>query len=148
MENGWFRMSEFNQDGSIKLPERLAKKKQEEKYRLQSGRCILINKEIVSDRTPKKCNLHIKLSEKFTDNSFIENIHRYFSNNSELPSKLIKLNDKEFDVEIGTSFSRCRDCNSLVGRFREHLDGNVIENKGSCSFEGRKQSFSYEDYFE
>ena len=141
-------MTEFNPDGSIKLPERVIRIREERKTKLQRERCILIKKEIVSDRTPKKCNLHIKLSEKFTDNIFIENIYRYFSTNSEVPSKLIKLNPKEFCVEIGTCFSRCRDCTSLVNRYREHLDGNLIEEKGSCSFEGRKRSFSYEDYFE
>ncbi len=138
---------EFNQDGSLKLPEQLARKKQEEKYRLQKGKCILIKKEIVNDKSPKKCSLHIKLSEAFSDNSFVETIYKYFNENSEVSSKLIKLNDKEFDVEIGTSFSRCRDCSSLVSRFREHLDGNIIEDKGSCSFENRKKSFCYEDYF-
>ena len=138
---------EFNHDGSIKIPEQLARKKQEEKYRLQKGRCILIKRELVNDITPKKCSLHIRLSDIFSDNGFVETIYRYFNENSEVPSKLIKLNDKEFNVEIGTCFSRCRDCNSLVSRFKEHLDGNVIEDKGSCSFEGRKQSFCYEDYF-
>ncbi len=141
-------MAEFNPDGSLKLPESIIRNKDRKKIKLQRERCILIKKEIVSDRTPKKCNLHIKLSEKFTDNSFIKNIHHYFSNNSEVPSKLIKLNDKEFDVAIGTCFSRCKDCTSLINRYREHLDGNVIEEKGSCSFEGIKRSFSYEDYFE
>jgi len=144
----WFKIIEFNQDGSIKLPEHLAKKKQEEQHRLKKGKCILIKKELVNGRSPKKCSLHIRLSEAFSDNSFVERIYRYFSENSEVPSKLIKLNDKEFDVEIGTCFSRCSNCNSLVSRFREHLDGNVIEDKGSCSFEGRKQSFCYEDHFE
>jgi len=141
-------MYEFNPDGSIKLPDRLARKKQEEEYRLQRGRCILIKRELVDDRSPKKCALHIKLSEAFTDNSFIEKVHKYFHNDSQVPSKLVKLNEKEFDIEIGTCFSRCRDCNLLISRFREHLDGNVIEDKGSCSFEGRNQDFCYEDYFE
>ena len=141
-------MIEFNQDGSIRLPELLAKKKQEEKYKLQKERCILIKKELVDDKSPKKCSIRIRLSEAFSDNSFVERIYRYFNEQSQVPSKLIKLNDKEFDVEIGTCFSRCRDCNSLVSRFREHLDGNIIEDKGSCSFEGRKQPFYYEDYFE
>jgi len=138
---------EFNKDGSLKLPEHLARKKQDEKYRLQKGRCVLIKKELISEKSPKKCSLHIQLSEAFSDTSFVDMIYKYFNESCEVPSKLIRLNDKEFDVEIGTCFSRCRDCSSLVARFREHLDGNVIEDKGSCSFEGRKQSFSYEDYF-
>jgi len=139
-------MVEFNPDGSIKLPERLAKQKQEEEYKLQKEKCILIKKEIINSISPKKCVLHIRLSEAFADNSFIEEVYKYFNSSSKVPSKLIKVNDREFDVEIGTCFSRCRDCNSLVSRFREYLDGNVIENKGSCPFESRQQ-FCYEDYF-
>ncbi|MFC1768391.1 hypothetical protein ACFLZX_01380 [Nanoarchaeota archaeon] len=148
MESGVCKVVEFNPDGSIKLPEGLAMKKQKEEYRLQRGRCVLIKKELVNPKSPKKCSLHITLSNVFTDNSFVERVYNYFNQNSQVPSKLIKINDKEFNVEIGTCFSRCRDCNSLVSRFRDHLDGNVIERKGSCTYEGRGQSFCYEDYFE
>ena len=145
-ERGKFKMIEFNPDGSIKLPERLAKQKQEEEYKLKKERCILIKREVISGISPKKCALHIRISEAFAGNSFIDEVYKYFNSSSQVPSKLIKINDREFDVEIGTCFSRCRDCSSLVSRFREYLDGNIIENKGSCPFESRQQ-FCYEDYF-
>ena len=65
-----------------------------------------------------------------------------------VPCKLNIVNEKEFEVEIGTDLRRCTDCCSLVGRYREFLDGNLIEEKGTCTFEGRSRNFSYEDYFD
>ncbi len=142
------KMIEFNHDGSVKLPAILSKQKKDNEMRMKDGHCIEIKKEVVSDRSPKKCILNIRLSEKFSDNRFVANIHGHFMNSSEVPSKLSKKDEKNFEVEIGTCFSRCRDCTSLVNRFREFLDGNVIEITGSCAFENKNRAFCYEDYFE
>ena len=138
-------MVEFNPDGSIKLPELFARKKQENKEKLKQQRCILIKREIVSFTAPKKCVLHITLSDTLSDNRFIETIYKYFKEKASVPNKLVKINEKEFKVEIGTAFRRCTDCNSLINRYREFLNGNLIDDKGSCMFEGR--SYCYEDYF-
>ena len=139
---------EFNPDGSIKLPERIAKKKQEDRINLNSRRCIKVEREAVSFTAPKKCVLHITLSEVFQDNRFVENIYGFFRETAAVPAKIKKIDEKHFDVEIGTDFRRCSDCNSLVNRYREFLDGNIIEEKGSCTSEGRKKNFCYEDYFD
>ena len=141
-------MVEFNPDGSIKLPEAVAKIKQEKEYRLKSGKCMLVRKDIVSFTSPKKCMLHLKLSDAITDNRFVETIYKYFISDSEVPSKLIKVNDKEFDIEVGTHFKRCSDCTRLVSRFREFLYGNLIEEKGSCTYEKMQRNFCYEDHFD
>jgi hypothetical protein len=145
-------MVEFNEDGSLKIPSKLLKNKEERKYKLQKGRCVLIRKEKVSFVPPKKCVLHLKLSEAFPDNQFVNTTYKYFCDKSEVPSKIIKLNEKEFDIEIGTHFKRCSDCTNLINRFKEFLDGNVIEEKGSCSYErgsfGGSSSFCFEDYFD
>ncbi|MDP7180500.1 MAG: hypothetical protein QF824_04485 [Candidatus Woesearchaeota archaeon] len=144
-------MIEFNEDGSLKLPERLEEKKKKEEFRMQKGRCVHIRKEQVSFDSPKKCVLHLKLSEAIIDNRFVDTTYKYFSSDSEVPSKIIKINEKEFDIEIGTCFRRCTDCCDLIRRFREFLDGNVIEEKGSCTFEARafgNPDFCYEDMFE
>lgn len=138
-------MMEFNPDGSIRLPGSLGKRKEEREYKLKSEKCVLFTKEVVSEKAPKKCVLHLNLSDAFMDNGFVEKIYYYFKNKADVPTKLIKLNDKEFDIEIGTCFRRCSDCNSLIARFREHLFGNVIEEKGSCHF--KERIFHYEDYF-
>lgn len=143
-------MFEFNKDGSLKLPDTVIKEKQKKEYRLKKGKCLLIKKEMTSFTAPKKCVLHLKLSEAIEDNGFVENVYRYFKMNSELPIKIIKINEKEFDIEIGTYFRRCSECIKLIGRFRGFLYDNVIEEKGSCTYEDiiRKQDFCYEDYFD
>ena len=139
---------EYNEDGSLKLPGRFARQKEEESRKMASQRCIRIRKEVVSFNSPKKCVLKIKLSDKFDDSRFIDTIYGYFKEKAAVPSVLRKIDDKNFEVEIGTDFRRCTDCCSLVNAYREFLDGNIIEEKGSCTFEGFKRSFEYEDYFD
>lgn len=74
-----------------------------------------------------------------------------------LPATLAKKNEddkqrmidtKNFEVEIGTDFRRCTDCTSLLNKYREFLDQNLIEKKGNCTFEGRRSTFCEEDCFE
>ena len=143
-------MVEFNPDGSLKMPSALIASRQEKEERMKKGNCLLINKEVISFRPPKKCVLHLRLSKALKDNRFIENIYRYFCENSSVPTKIRCLNEKGFDIEIGTDFKRCSDCNKMVSRFKEFLDGNVIEEKGNCTYESssKNNNFCYEDHFE
>ena len=142
-------MVEFNEDGSIKLPDWMAKKQSENNSKLKTQRCIKIKKQIVNDRTPKACALIITLSDAFSDNRFIQTTYNFFREKSEVPTKLIKISEKEFKVEIGTCFRRCSDCSNLIKRFKEYLDGNIIEEKGGCTYRDNQQSnFAYEDYFD
>jgi len=138
---------EFNPDGSMKLPEHMTRKKEVDKEKLKRQRCILVKREVVNFSAPKKCVLQITLSEVLYDNRFIETIYNYFKEKASVPHKLIKINDKQFEVEIGTDLRRCTDCNSLINQYREFFEGNIIDEKGSCTFEGRKRNFCYEDYF-
>lgn len=139
-------MVEFNPDGSIKLPGAMGRQKEERENLMRRGRCISITKEVVSDRSPKQCALHIKLSDGFMNNGFIERIYGFFKNQSEVPSDIEKVNHKEYKIKIGTSFRRCTECNSLICRLRESFNGRIIEDKGSCSF--KERNFCYEDYFD
>ena len=141
-------MVEFNPDGSLKLPGKLAKKEEENANKMRSQRCIRVKRDVVNFSAPKKCVLHITLSNSFTDNRFIETIYGYFRERATTPNKLIKIGDREFDVEIGTDFRRCTECQSLIGEFREFLHGNIIDVKGNCTFEGQIRNFAYEDYFD
>lgn len=136
-------MVEFNPDGSIKLPEQFARNNE----KLKSQRCIKIKREIVNFSAPKRCILHITLSDVITDDRFIETIYNEFKQRASVPSSLKKINEKQFDVIIETDFRRCSDCNSLINEYREFL-GMIIDEKGSCTFEGRMKNFCYEDYFE
>lgn len=141
-------MAEFNQDGSIKLPESYRKVILENQDKMKNQRCIKIEKIIVNDFSPKKCMLKITLSDKIADNRFVDTIYGYFRSKADVATKLSKVNEKEFTVEIGTCFRRCSDCSSLIRQLGEFLDGNLIEIKGNCSFEQNRNNFSYEDYFE
>lgn len=138
---------EFNPDGSLKLPGFVARKKEEDKEKLRKQRCIRIERELVSTAAPKRCVLRVTLSEALADNRFIETIYQQFSERAAVPTKIRKINEKEFEIEIGTDFKRCTDCNSLINEFRSFLEGNIIEKKGSCTFEGLRRDFCYEDYF-
>jgi hypothetical protein len=144
-------MVEFNPDGSLKVPAFMTENKKAKELRLKKGNCILIKKEIVSFKPPKKCKLQLQLSEAITNNEFITKVYKYFSEKAETPTKITKINEKEFEVEIGTNFRRCSDCNNLIRKFNEFLDGNTIEEKGNCTYENnftRKQVFCDEDYFD
>ena len=140
---------QFNEDGSLKLSSGTIKKKQDTEDRLKRARCIRIHKEMVDLSAPKRCLLHITVSDAIMDSRFIESTHKYFKDQCETPTKIIKISEKEFDVEIGTNFKRCSDCTNLIKRYRQFLDDNVIEEKGNCTYESFKsQNFCYEDYFE
>ena len=143
-------MFKFDENGKLILPDKIVKENQKKQHRLEKGKCVLIKKEQVSHTSPKKCVLHLKLSEAITDNQFVENVYKAFNDNASTPLKLIKINEKEFDLEIGTSFRRCSECIKLIGRFRGFLYDNVIEERGSCTYEStfRKTNFCYEDYFD
>ena len=141
-------MIEFNPDGSIKLPTAMKNKEIEKENKLKTQRCIRIRKDIVSSYTPKSCTLLITVSDAITDQSFIKSVYGFFKKNSQVPTKLEKLNDKEFYVEIGTHFRRCSDCSALIKRYKDYLDGNLIEEKGTCTYERKIREFAYEDYFD
>lgn len=138
-------MFQFNPDGSIKLPEKFAKQKQELQDRMNNTRCITVNREIISTWSPKKCKLNIKLSG-FVNPDMIDNAYRFFREQSQTPMKLNKLNSLEYNLEIGTDFKRCSDCNAFISRLRNTLNGHVIDNLGTCTF--KRKEFSYEDHFE
>lgn len=139
-------MIEFNPDGSLKVPGHIAKINEENRQKLKSQRCIRVKKELLSFTSPKKCVLHITLSEAITDSRFIDTIYSCFRESTQTPTKMTRINDREIDIEIGTNFRRCTECSSLISRYREFLDGNMIEEQGSCTFEINR-NFAYEDYF-
>lgn len=141
-------MVEFNPDGSLKLSSKTLEYRKESEDRMSKGKCILIHKEVTNFTAPKKCVLHLRLSDAMNDSRFVENIHKYFKDGAATPTKLIKISDKEFDIEIGSDFKRCTDCTNCVNRYREFLEGNLILEKGNCTYAGFMKNFSYEDYFD
>lgn len=139
-------MFEFNPDGSIKLPQKMAQKEADDENRMKNRRAIRLYRDLVSMTAPKKCMLRITLSNMISDERFMETIHTQWNERASVPSNIRKVGEKEFEIEIGTDFRRCSDCTRLIGEYRQFLDGNLIEKKGSCGFKG--MDFSYEDHFE
>ena len=141
-------MIEFNPDGSIKLPEKMAKHKAKQEYKMKDFRCIKVRKEVISTRAPKSCALHFTLSEKIFDARFVDTIYDEWRRTCDTPSRLLKESPKEFKVELGTNFRRCSDCTSLIKRYHNFVN-NIIENQGNCSYRQNQQArFNYEDYFD
>ncbi|MEA3430079.1 MAG: hypothetical protein U9R08_02300 [Nanoarchaeota archaeon] len=136
---------QFNPDGSIKLPEQFAKRKQDLTNKMNNARCIVIDREIVSTYSPKQCRLSIKTS-KHVNQGFIENVYKYFT--AQTPMKLKQISETEFHVEIGTDFRRCSDCTALISRLRNALNGHIIVNQGTCTFKQKQREFCFEDYFD
>lgn len=130
----------FNPDGSVIIPGALAESKLKIENRLKKERCMFVRKELV-DFKPKKCVLHFRISDAVNDTGFVSSIVNF---RSSVPVKLVKINEKEFTVEIGSDFKRCSDCNTLLNRFKEFID--VIEDRGSCS--QKERVFGYDEYFE
>lgn len=141
-------MYEFNPDGSIKLPPALAEKRKEREESMRNRRCLHVKRELVSFYPPKSCVLHIKLSERISDDRFISTIFGNFKSRDRVPLKLEKRGEREYDIKVGTSYARCSECSALVRELREFMDGSLIEERGSCTFEDRRQNFCYEDHFE
>ncbi|MFH0874508.1 MAG: hypothetical protein V1859_01100 [archaeon] len=141
-------MIEFNPDGSLKIPTKFRESANSESDLLKTKRSIAIVRELVSEYAPKKCALNITVSENIKENDFIEKIYYEAVRSYDVPSKLIKISDKEYKIEVGSAFTRCSDCNSLIKTFKDRLFGNVVDKMGTCTFKGRVQNFSYEDYFE
>jgi hypothetical protein len=141
-------MIQFNPDGSIKVPGNIARNTAVNLSKMQNERCIKFRKEVVNYRSPKKCAIYLALSQKIDDARFIETIYNEFSKKTEAATSLIRLSDKEYKVEIGTTFKRCTDCCNFVNELKGFLYDNMIEEKGSCTFERTYRKFSYEDYFD
>ena len=140
-------MVEFNADGSLKLPGKFAEAKRKDEQRFANTNCLKVTKEVVSTYSPKKCLVRVELSPRFSRNDFIQNIFQFFSWQSETPIKLLKQNERKFHFEIGSSFRRCSECTSLIGRYREYNDGNMIVKKRGCTYNPHN-FFSQEDYFD
>jgi hypothetical protein len=139
-------MIEFNNDGSIRLPGNILDEKRKKDYRMASTRCARIRKEVVSSYAPKKCILHVTLSDAIKDGQYMESAFNRLKAGFETPVKLIPGVEKEYHFEIGTNFKRCSECNKILAMITEMFDGNIILDKGSCTLKERE--FCYEDHFD
>lgn len=127
---------QFNPDGSLRLSVQAQAKQDEEATKMQTEKCALVKRCVINHNAPKKCLIQLKLSDQVTDSKFVEMFYSKYKEQTSTPTSLRKLSDKEFELEVGSDFKRCADCNRFIGHFRETLPGRVIDKKGNCTFQG------------
>ncbi len=124
---------EFNPDGSIKLPEGVGKKKEDDDKTFENEKCIKIVRDQISSVTPLKCELRILASEKVENPEKIESIFKHatgkFRHLADLSIK--KINNREYVVTIISGQFRCTWCEQFREFIGTEMDAKVI-NWGSC----------------
>ena len=88
----------FNPDGSLKLPGSVIRAKEGNSLRMRNQKCITILRDVVNFSAPKKCTLHIKLSDAINDSRFIENVYNYLEARNNDGSN--KLNEATYSTEL------------------------------------------------
>ena len=127
---------QFNPDGSLRLPGSAQARQDNEMNKMKTGKSVLVTRTVLSYDAPKKCLIELKLSDAITETKFVEMFYEIYKQEISTPTKLRRLSDKEFELEVGTDFKRCQDCNKFIGHFRETFPGNLIDKKGNCTYKG------------
>ena len=126
---------EFNQDGSLKLPEEEIKRRENKKQIFQDESAIKITRFQISSTTPLNCELTLHASNKLKEPEKIKQIFEKakgkFKHMSEL--SILKIDDKEYKVKIISGRFRCSWCENFRNFLEEELDTKII-NQGSCLF--------------
>jgi len=124
---------EFNPDGSMKLPENLAKKKEDEDRVFQDEPSVRIIRNQISTVTPLTCELVIQASDKLDDFEKIESVFREatgrFRHMADLSIR--KIGDREYTVKIISGMYRCSWCENFRRFIEREMKVKVI-NWGSC----------------
>jgi len=113
----------FHSDGSLEIPQSFKNKIEilEEKGKAQK---ILLTKKIIKDGTPKLCSLSIESNKNLNN---ICDTFRFFRNDAETKSSIKKLTEKQFKIYLGTSHSRCEECQQLCSMMKLQHPGMEIE---------------------
>ena len=114
------RKVEFNPDGSIKLPEKIIKQREDSDNIFRNEQSIRVIKNQVSSVTPLECELIIEASDKLPDPERIKSIYTRatgkFRHLAQL--RIQKINDRKYVVTIISGQYRCSWCEN----FREYLE--------------------------
>jgi len=140
--------AQFNPDGSIKLPGWMQQARADDANRMKVGRCLRVLKEVVRTNAPKECVMHLTLSEKMANDQLIESVYKRATSRMETPMKFER-NGNDIKITVGTAFKRCQECTQLIGALKDYVAGNLILEKGNCTYDQHKgRNFSFEDHFE
>lgn len=124
---------EFNMDGSIKLPESMVKKKENDDKIFQDEPSIRLIINQISSVTPLTCELQIQASDKLENFDKIELIYNQATGKFRHMANLSirKVNDKEYIVTIISGMYRCSWCKDFRTFIEKEMKVKVI-NWGSC----------------
>jgi hypothetical protein len=124
---------EFNPDGSIKLPEGMAKKKEDDEKIFQNEPCVRVIIDEISTVTPLTCELTIQASDKVNNFDKIEYIFETSKERSMNESGLSikKITNREYVVKIVSGKDRCSWCENFRNGIERSMGVKVI-NWGSC----------------
>lgn len=124
---------EFNPDGSIKLPARLVKKKENEDKTFQDEPSIRIIRNQISTVTPLTCELLIQASDKLENFDKIETIFRQATGKFKHMANLCirKIDNTHYSVKIISGIYRCSWCENFREYLGKEMNAKVI-NWGSC----------------
>lgn len=126
---------EFNPDGSMKLPENIVKKREDDEKIFREEPSIRITRDQISQITPLKCELTIGASDKLKNPERIESFYNYAKSAFEHMAQLSiqKLSDKEYVVTIVSGQFRCSWCENFRKHLGKELNAKII-NQGSCFY--------------
>lgn len=124
---------EFNPDGSMKLPEEIVNKKENDDKIFQNKPSIRIIRNQSSVETPLTCELCIQASNKLENFDKIESIYKRATGKFRHMANLSfrKINNREYNVTIISGMYRCSWCEN----FRTFIEGEMnvkVINCGSC----------------
>ncbi|MCK4669798.1 MAG: hypothetical protein KAT43_01250 [Nanoarchaeota archaeon] len=126
--------AEYDEEGNLKLPESILKRREEEEKIFNTEPSIKITKNQISQETPLECELLIQASKKLLNPERIESIFKKaiwrFKHMAKL--SITKINDQEYKVKIISGQFRCGWCEQFRAFLGEELKTKVIP-RGSCS---------------
>lgn len=124
---------EFNPDGSIKLPEIMVKKKEDDDKIFQDEPSIRIIRNQISTVTPLTCELQIQASDKLKNFDRVESIYKQATGKFRHMANLSirKTNNREYTVKIISGRYRCSWCENFRKFIEKEMNVKVI-NWGSC----------------
>jgi len=123
--------TEFNPDGSVKLPEwaeKGKKEKEEAEQIFQNEKAIKIDRVQISSETPLKCELIIQASNSLENPERIKSIYEQATGKFRHMATLYitKINDREYKVTIISGMYRCSWCDNFVRFLEEEMKVKVI----------------------
>ncbi|MFH1064704.1 MAG: hypothetical protein V1729_06480 [Candidatus Woesearchaeota archaeon] len=125
---------EFNPDGSIKLPTKMASRRIAQDNTFDNYPCVRVTRDQISHSTPLKCDLIVDVSPKFMYPNRIETMYEFARDRfpHEANMKMVKEGNRRYVISIISGRLRCSWCQA----FRNHLQNNLecrFLQGGSCS---------------